>query len=125
MPQTEKLDTTSRRSLLATLAAAVPAAVAGAPMAAAALADQPAQAKPEINLMDGANWLANAMLTVNIAAIGQDDKHILYTVRVPREALLGSDPYPYGLTDERFCADVAAFMAARIRELTPQPAPLA
>jgi hypothetical protein len=66
------------------------------------------------------------MLQVNIAAIAENDQHVLYTVRVPREALLGSDPYPCpAMGDEKFCADVAAYLAARIRELTAEPAPLA
>jgi hypothetical protein len=70
---------------------------------------------------------ANLLLQVHLSEIAENDHHVLYTVRVPREALLGSDPYPTpGLADEKFCADVAAYLAARIRELTAlEPAALA
>jgi hypothetical protein len=57
------------------------------------------------------------LLQVNISAIAENDQYVLYTVRVPRESL-GENPYPCpGLADEKFCADVAAFVAARIREM--------
>ena len=126
MPKAGKLNIENRRSVLATSAAAVPAVVTGAPMAAAALADRPAQAKPQINYQDGIDWLKNAMISVPLCHLAENDEHILYSVRVPRAAFLGSDPYPVpGLADERFCADVAAYLAARIRELTAEPAPLA
>jgi hypothetical protein len=89
---------------------------AGPPKAAAALADPPAGLKAEMSLKEAIDYFGNMMLEVNISAIAENDQHVLYTVRVPRESL-GPDPYPCGLADEKFCADVSAFMAARIREL--------
>jgi hypothetical protein len=68
--------------------------------------------------------LCDEMLTVPLAAIAEGDQHVLYTVRVPREALLGSDPYPCpAMDDEKFTADVVAYLAARIRELSAPLAP--
>jgi len=125
MPQAEKLNTTNRRTLLATLAAAVPAVIVGAPIAAAALADQPTPAKPEMSFKDGHDWLAEVMLSVPIAAVAQNDSHVVYSVRVPLEALLGRYPYPCpAMANEKFQADIVAYVAARIRELTV-PAALA
>jgi hypothetical protein len=116
MPEAEKLNTTSRRAFLSTMAVAVPAVVAGAPIAAAALADPPAQAK---SMKDGMDWLANVMLSFPISGVAENDEFVVYSVRVPREAFLGSDPYPCPqLGDEKFAADVVAFMAARVRQLT-------
>jgi hypothetical protein len=103
MPKANDCNTTNRRAFLTTMAAAVPAVVAGAPIAAAALADSPARAKPEISLKDGIDYFANMMLMVPISAIAENDQFVVYTVRVPREALLGSDPYPCpALGDEKF-----------------------
>jgi hypothetical protein len=53
---------------------------------------------------------------VNISAIAENDHYVLYAVRVPREAL-GPDPYPSGMADDKFGADLAAYIAARIREI--------
>jgi hypothetical protein len=103
MPKANEVNITSRRSFVTTMAMAVAVpTVAGAPMAAAP-ADQPARTKPEISLKDGIDYFANMMLMVPISAIAENDQFVVYTVRVPREALLGSDPYPCpALGDEKF-----------------------
>jgi hypothetical protein len=55
-------------------------------------------------------------LEVNIAAIAEDDDNVVFAVRVPRESL-GPDPYPAGLADDTVGADIAASIAARIRQI--------
>jgi len=118
MVKAAQSNTTSRRDFLSTIAVAIPTVVVGAPMAAAALVDQPARAKEGTSPREAIDYFANMLLTVDISAIAEDDQYVLYTVRVPREALGAADPYPYpGLADRELCADVAAYLAARIREL--------
>jgi hypothetical protein len=111
MPQAEESNNTNRRAFLATMAA-VPALVAGAvPMAA----DHPVS--PHSDMRAGIDWLANVTLGVNIACIAENDEHVVYSVRVlPREAL-GPEPYPLGMTDDAFGEDLAALVAARIRQI--------
>jgi hypothetical protein len=116
MPNAANKNTTSRRDFLSTLAVAVPTVVAGAPMAAAALADQPARAKEGTSPTEAIEQFANMLLMVNVATVAEDDQHVVFSVRVPRQALR-PDPYTAGLADEKFGADVAAYLAARIREL--------
>jgi hypothetical protein len=65
------------------------------------------------------------LLQAQISEIAEDDQYVLYAVRVPREiALSHADLLLVDrLADDRFGADLAAYMAARIQELT-DPAPL-
>jgi hypothetical protein len=118
MPKAKEFNTTNRRAFLSTMAVAVPAVVVGAPMAAA-LADYPAGAKADRDPRAAIDQFANALLMVNVAAIAENDQHVVYSVRVPREAL-GSDPHRLlgaRLADDKFGADLAAWMAARIQQI--------
>jgi hypothetical protein len=114
MPKADEFNTTNRRAFLS-MAVAVPAVVAGLAPAAAALADHPAGAKADPRAT--IDQVANELLKVNIAAIAENDQHVVYSVRVPREALV-PDPYRLGgLNDDKFGADLAAWIAARIQQI--------
>lgn len=111
MSKAKKQNITNRRTLL-TMAAAVPAVIAGAPMATAALADRPAKAAfdPRVLL----ELLAEQDLTVNISTAAENDQYVVYSVRVPREASLDHDHLVALGDDAKFGADLAAWLAARV-----------
>src|ERR1700738_5344560 len=85
---------TSRRNFLTAAGVAAGATtlavVAGAPPVAAAPADHPAGAKADPRAT--IDRFGNELLKVNIAAIAENDQHIVFAVRVPRE-ILGPNPY--------------------------------
>jgi hypothetical protein len=102
----------TRRAFLATMAVAIPAVAGAVPMAA--VAAHPVSPHPDLKA--GMDWLGNLTLQVNIAGIAEDDDYVVYSVRVPREAL-GPEPYPLGMADVKFGEDLAALVAARIRQI--------
>jgi hypothetical protein len=112
---------TSRRNFLTAAGIAAGgtalAVVAGAAPMAAAPADRPAGTKAERDPRAAIDQFANELLKVNIAAINENDQYVVYSVRVPREAL-GPDLYRLGgLDDDKFGADLAAWIAARFQQI--------
>jgi len=108
MPKATDTNIMNRRALL-TMAVTVPAAaaVAAVPMAAAAPADHAHVVKVAIDR------IADQLLTVPIATIAENNEHIVFAVRLPREAL-GPDLDLVGLAaDPKLGADLAEMMAAR------------
>jgi hypothetical protein len=55
----------------------------------------------------------NMVLMVNFIEIGENDQHVEYAVRVPREARLNDDMLLAFHDDDTFGADLAAWLAAR------------
>jgi hypothetical protein len=104
---------TNRRAFLSTIAVAVPAVIAGAPMAAAAPADRAAGLWTFTGALD---YFAGMLRPFPICAIAETDQYITFAVRVPRESL-GPDPYPAALADDKVGAEIAALVAARIRQI--------
>jgi hypothetical protein len=106
MPQAEETHTMNRRVLLSTMVA-VPAAaaVAAAPITAAAAAIDPRVA---------IDRFAELFLQVSIAEIAENDEHAVYAVRLPRDASPNHDGLVALAYDDRFGADLAAWIAERL-----------
>jgi hypothetical protein len=129
MPEAEKSNIT-KCAFLSTMAVAGTAVVAGAPLAAAALADPAAKAggDPQSNAAvgwetrDPKAWIDRffeMLLAVNISEIAESDEHVLYAIRVPREVALSNNDLLAvdRLADDTLGADLAAWLAARIQPI--------
>jgi len=115
MPKATNKNITNRRAFLS-MAAAVPAAVAvaAAPIAAAAPADHRA-GKAAIDPRTVIDLVANQFLTVPLATIAEDDHHVVIAMRLPREASPDYDGLLALAYDDKFGADVAAWIAERLK----------
>jgi hypothetical protein len=81
-------------------------------------ADHPAGAKAEKYIGLTVDNVMRLLEQVNVCTMHEGDEYFLFSVRVPPDAC-GPDPDFLGLTDEKFCADLAASIAARIRRPRP------